>query len=68
MYRYIHACIFFAASCPAGQFSNQLDQCESCPFGRYTDLPDQISCQVCPLFLNTSSVGSTSLDDCLGEK
>ena len=55
--------------CRAGRYStnNGVCPCKLCPYGTYQENEQWTTCKACPTGTNTTSTGSTSIDDCVGK-
>ena len=57
-----------ACTCQIGHTGNDGQQCALCGYGTYKDSVGSASCTVCPSFSNTTSRGSTEVEDCICDK
>ena len=56
------------SDCPSGTHRHNINGCATCPIGTYMDHPNRAtSCTECPEMTTTSSEGSVSEQDCVGE-
>ena len=61
-------CFLYSVGCEPGSYFNpESDKCELCPIGTYNDGSQITECMSCPPHTSTSTNGSESSDDCIGE-
>ena len=58
----------YPVGCESGSYFNlESDKCELCSIGTYNDGSQITECMSCPPHTTTSTTGSKSSDDCIGE-